>query len=254
MAWNLSTGMVKALLATQTTASISINESTISFGDGDGSVVSGADTINDSGNGLADFLEGDWVLIIGGTNNNIMVKVLASAAGKLEIPATSITAGSAAQICLISLGGGGSVMEVLKNGTIDLRSGIRPASGADIVEAGTELLNITLNGNAFVAGEATNGLNLGVFSGLELKRAVDPITGVTEVWKGAGLAAASTGTAAGHARWYGNAKVTGASTSAIRMDGVVSTSGGDINMVNGTTIVESIDSIVSDVTITLTGI
>ena len=253
MAWNLSTGMVKAILGMQTTASISVNASTISFGDGDGAVISGADTINDSGNALAVFSKGSWVLIIGGTNDNIMVKVLNSTAATLEIPATSITASGAGQVCLVSLGGGGSIREILKNGTIDLRSGVRPSTGADITEAGTELLNITLNGDTFVAGEPTNGLNLGVFSGLDFKRAVDPITAVTEDWKGTGLAAASTGTSAGHARWYANDKITGASTDAVRMDGVVATSGGDINMVNGVTIVDGIDSAVSDVTVNVTG-
>ncbi len=245
MAWNLSTGMVKALLATQTTAGISVNASTISFE---------TNAIEDSGNGLAGFLVGEWVLIVGGINDNTMVKVLTSSAGSLGLATATLTAATAALVCLISLGGGGSVAEVLKNGTIDLRSGTRPAAGSDATEAGTELLNVTLNGATFTASEATNGLNLGVFSGTDLKRAVDPATGATEEWKGAGLAAASTGTAAGHARWYANDKTTGASTSAVRMDGVVATSGGDINMINGSTIVEAIDSIVSDVTITLTGI
>lgn len=145
----------------------------------------------------------------------------------------------------------GSVAELLTNSTIDIFSGTRPVGGADATEGVSPILSITLNGDAFVGGVATNGLNVGVMDGTTLKRAIDAVLDpAIEVWKGTGLSDAT----AGWARWYANDKTTGASTTAIRMDGVVATSGGDINMVNGTSIVTGVDSEVSDVSITITSV
>ena len=144
----------------------------------------------------------------------------------------------------------GSVAELLANGTLDIFSGSRPSGGADETEGATLLASITLNGDAFVAGVATNGINVGEFDGLTMKRAIDAATSVTEVWKGAGIA---DGTAT-WCRWYANDKTTGASTTAVRMDGVIATSGGDLNLVNGTSIVTGVNTEISDVSVTMTGV
>lgn len=102
---------------------------------------------------------------------------------------------------------------------IDLRSGNQPAN-ADLIEAGSQLVRITLASGAFVSGVATNGLEFD-----------DAVAGViskaaAETWSGVGLA---TGTI-GHYRCYANTVVTGASTTAIRFDGAVATSGAELNL------------------------
>jgi len=256
MSWNLSTGAVQHLLGgVPSIQHAVVDAGTISFGDGDGT--GATDTINKPAD-LDTFDKHSWILVVNpdsaspGTNHNILIKALTVSATKVEVEAGTFTAEAAGtlDICLVQLDSG-SVREMFQNSTIDLYSGSRPAT-ADLTESGTELLNVTLNGAAFTADDDENGLNLGEFDVNVLKRAIDPETGVTEVWKGAGLAAAgSGGTTAGYARWYANVKVTGASSVAIRMDGEVAVSGADLNMVNGTSIVQNIYSEVSDVSMTM---
>jgi len=108
---------------------------------------------------------------------------------------------------------------IFAGGVIDVYGGTQPTS-ADDVENGTKLIRITASSGAFTAGTTTNGLNFG-----------DPANGaiakaVAEIWSGLGLAA---GTATWF-RFYANDVATGASTTAIRFDGSVSTSGAQLNM------------------------
>lgn len=138
----------------------------------------------------------------------------------------------------------GSVAELFTDSVIEIFEGVRPINGADEDEGETAIIRITLDGGAFTPGLAPNGLNLGEFVGAVLKKALG------ETWKGAGI---SDGTAK-WGRWYSNAMVTGPSTTAIRMDGVVATSGGDINMANGTSIITGVDSEVTEVSITMEGV
>lgn len=246
MAWNLSTGMKKALLSKQPSVAVNVISNGISFGDGDGT--GSTDTIN-AASGLNVFYPDDFILIVGGTFNNVMVQALTTAAAKIEVKAgTFTTVASGTYIALIKISTG-SVAQILANGRIDVYSGVRPAD-ADTTESGTKLLSFTKDGAAFTAGVSTNGLNLGEFSGSTLQRALDPATGVAEVWRGSGI----TGGTAGWARWYDNSVTTGASTSAVRMDGVVSTSGGDLNISTGLTIVQSVASEVSTVNLTMSGV
>ena len=123
-------------------------------------------------------------------------------------------------------------------------------AGADAAESGTKLISITKNAGAFVAGASANGLNVGEFSGTTLQRAIDPETGLPEVWRGVGLANGPIG----HMRWYTNDKVVGASTEAIRMDGLVAPSGADVNLTTGTSIALGVYSEVSSVDLTMTGV
>lgn len=111
----------------------------------------------------------------------------------------------------------GSVKAIMANSIIHIFSGVQPAS-ADDLEVGTLLMRLTVGGLAFTPGVATNGLNMGVSAGGVLAKLT------TEAWQGTGLVAAGTGTAAGWFRWYNNAVVAGASTTAIRMDGAIGTS------------------------------
>jgi len=141
----------------------------------------------------------------------------------------------------------GSFAELLADGVIRIYSGSRPAS-ADATETGTLLLTITKDGGAFTGGSATNGLNMGEFDGTTLKRSLDG--GSPETWKGTGLADGTSG----WCRFYANDYTTGASTTAVRCDGIVSVSGGELNMSNGTTITTGVDSEVTDVSFTATAV
>lgn len=125
----------------------------------------------------------------------------------------------------------GSVKDVMVNSVIHVYSGTQPTT-ADDAEQGTLLLIITVDGLAFTPGAATNGLNMGVSTDGVLAKAV------AEAWKGVGLAAASTGTLAGWFRWYANDVTTGASTTAVRIDGQVGTSTSYEMQMSNTTIVE----------------
>ncbi len=244
MSWNFSTGLQDAILARQTkngayvlgsTASIPITFTTAGI---------------TAASGLDAFDVDAWVLAISPLNNNVMAKVLTSAAAALTFEAASWTAeAAAAKACLMTVVGG-SFKEVMQNSRLDLYSGSRPIN-ADTIESGTLLCTITADGLTFVSGTTTNGLNLGQLASSVLKRGLDPATAATEVWKGDGLAA---GTAL-WGRWYANTVVTGASTTAVRLDGVVTTtSGGDIVMSSGRDVAVDVPAVVTDVNITTGGV
>ena len=108
---------------------------------------------------------------------------------------------------------------LMANGIIDIYSGSQPAD-ADTAESGTQLVRITLASGAFVSGEAANGLEFGTPSAGVLAKAA------AETWSGVILA---TGTA-GWFRFYANTVVTGGSTTAVRFDGAISTSGQQLNL------------------------
>ncbi len=225
MAWNLSTGMVKALEIQQPEYKEVLQATTISFGDGDGS--GGRDTIRDSGNGLDQFSKHDFILICDPShvNRNTMVKALSVTAGVIEVAAGSLSAASAGNDIILTTIKSGSLAAVMQNMTIRCFTGARP-SDADQVEDGSLAARITLNGNDFVAGVSENGLNFGQYAGGNIKRAIDPDTANVEVWKGEGLL---DGTIA-WVRVYDNDLVTGLSETAVRMDGVVGTTSGDVVM------------------------
>ena len=119
----------------------------------------------------------------------------------------------------ISTGLANSILEKwaadFTNGVLEIYSGIQPASSNDTeLGNGTLLVVITNGGLAFTGGQPTNGLNFGtpVAGGMDKAAA--------EVWKGTVLV---NGTA-GWYRFYDNSYTKGASTTAKRFDGAVSTS------------------------------
>ena len=119
------------------------------------------------------------------------------------------------------------------NGVIAIFGGTMPATAND-TEGSSPLVLLTLNGGAFTAGVATNGINLST-----------PVDGVLskasgETWSGVGLAAAGTGTQATWFRHYANDYVTGASTTAVRYDGAIGTSASFEGVLTNTTIVEGV--------------
>jgi len=137
----------------------------------------------------------------------------------------------------------GSTKDIMANGVIGIYSGTQPLSAND-TESGSLLMLLTLEGGAFVGGEATNGLNMdAVVDGVLFKAAA-------EVWKGVGLPAAGTGTTATWYRWYDNAFTKGASTTAVRLDGSIGTTSSYEMRMSNTTIVENGPSTVSTFTYT----
>lgn len=114
------------------------------------------------------------------------------------------------------------------NGVIGIFGGTQPATANDSEGSAPLLALITLNGGAFTAGVATNGINLS-----------DPVDGVLskasgEIWSGNGTSAAGAGTAATWFRHYTNAYVTGASATS-RYDGAIGTTTAyEMQMVNNT--------------------
>jgi len=240
--FNFSDGMVKALLAGDPSIDTKIQASTISAGDGDGT--GGLDTLNDSGSGLGSFGRHDFILIISGdANDGVWTKVINATAAKLEVPAgtlTTVAAGSIVSILKFSPWG---VMKTLyQNCTIDVFAEARPASAND-AEPGAVIASFSLNGNAFVGGLSENGLNFAYLDGLNMKRAIDPETGLVEVWRATPTAT----TIANSCRVYSNDKTTGADANAIRMDGVVATSGADLNITQGPSLTTGVPVDISDV-------
>jgi len=221
MALKISTGLRNAMFARNSRAKSLMSAATISYGDGTGT--GGNDQILDSGDGLAGFVVGDFVTTKAAstTTNDGYYKILAVAAGALDVAAGSLTTESAATagtVILAASENGGSLDEVLRNCVLDLRAGTAPAT-ADAVETGTLLCQITLGSGAFSAGAATNGLNFD-----EDAIAAGVIAKTSAVWSGVNLA---TGTA-GYYRLYANDYITGASTTSARIQGTVGTSGADL--------------------------
>jgi hypothetical protein len=235
MALRLSTGLRDALLEKKATATNLMTADTISFGDGTGT--SSRDQILDSADGLGDFIVNGKITVAGAgeAGNNDTFDILSVADGVIEVPAGSLTTESAGADVLLAGADGGSISDIFRNGVIDIYSGSQPAN-ADAVESGTKLARITLSSGAFVAAAPDNGLNFDAATSGVLAKA----TG--ETWSGEGLA---NGTA-GWFRIYDNSLTTGASATAIRMDGSIATSGGQLNMTttsivtSGTTTVDSV--------------
>lgn len=111
------------------------------------------------------------------------------------------------------------LIEALSKCVIEIRTGPQPAS-ADDAASGTLLGTVTINGDAFTPGSPTNGLDfeLSATAGLIQKP-------TAAVWRFSGVAAGT----AGHYRLKGNAvDAGGSSTTAIRIDGAIGTSGADL--------------------------
>lgn len=234
MSTRYSTGLKNARLTNNSYPKLFKAATTISFGDGTGT--GGADQILDSGNGLvaAGYQVGDYISVSGSTSNNVNgMKISAVAVGAIDAPAGSFTTESAGDAVVLAVGaGGGSLDELLRNGVIEVYTGAQPAS-ADDGETGTKLLRVTLASGAFVAGTATNGLNLATaVAGVSSKESA-------ETWSGVGLAAGT----AGWFRYYSNAYETGLSTTAIRVDGACGVTTGELRMSSTTVAVGAVSTV-----------
>jgi hypothetical protein len=125
------------------------------------------------------------------------------------------------------------------NGVIGIFGGASQPADANDAETGTLLALITLANGAFTPGNATNGLEFD-----------SPVNGVlpkaaAETWSGLGLAAAGSGVTATYFRFYANAYVTGASTTAVRYDGAISTSSLAELQMGVTTVVQNVPVVIS---------
>lgn len=234
MALRLSTGLRNALLDKKAEAVNIFRATTISFETGTGT--GGRDRILDSGSGMSNFVKRGKISVSGSASGNDgSYEILAVAAGYVEVEAGSLTDESAGLAIVLATAKGGSFADLFQNCTIDIFTGSQPAS-ADDGETGTKLLTVTLNKGAFVVGEDTNGLNFGEVSAGVLSK--EP----SETWSGEGLVDGI----AGWFRIYDNNKISGASSTAIRMDGSIGTSGSQLNMsstsvvTGGTTTVDSV--------------
>jgi len=235
--WRLSTGLRNALLERAATVPHAIAASTISFGDGDGA--GGRDTINDSGSGLGSFLEKAYVTVLGSGSNDGTYKILSVTAGTIEVAAGSLVAEAAGATVIMASAEGGSYRGLFRNCTLKIFTGAQPSS-ADDAETGTELCQITLNSGAFVAGQPGNGLNFGQVASAQLHKEVD------EVWSGVNGADGT----AGWFRIYDNDAVTGASTTAVRLDGACATSGAQLNLTN-TSLVNGVTTTIDQVNLSM---
>ena len=113
---------------------------------------------------------------------------------------------------LVGSPGGKSYGDALAAGVLRIFSGAQPLS-ADDTETGTLLVEITVDGGVFTPGNAAHGLHFdNAADGIIPKLA-------SELWQGTVVATGY----AGWFRFYANDRVTGASTTAVRMDGAIST-------------------------------
>jgi hypothetical protein len=129
--------------------------------------------------------------------------------------------------------GGNSCVDGMADGVIEIRSGLQPST-ADDAETGTLLARITLASGDY-NDLVTNGINLEALgTQLNIKTA--------EVWSGLALVDG----VAGWFRLYDTNYTMGVSTTALRIDGAVATSGAQMNLPNtnmtlgGTTTIDSV--------------
>lgn len=151
---------------------------------------------------------GDKVIILGSTLND-GTYTIATVVDENSI--TTVEAlddeSASAKIAVVCLSAAGAFKEVFANAVGAFYTGAQPASG-DAAETGTLLGYLTVDGGEFTPGSPTNGLNWeDAVDGVLAKKSGD-IFQCTPVVSGT----------AGYLRLYDNAKVTGASTSAVRVD------------------------------------
>lgn len=218
MAWRLSTGLRNALLQAPHRVVQIARGTTFSFSEGTG--VDGSDRILDSADGFGTFVVGDYMTTYGSASNNEKRGIIvAVAAGYIDVYGAALVTEAAGPDVEVATATGGSFAGIFRKGVIRIFTGPQPATAND-AETGTQLCQITLNSGAFTPGALTNGLSFGQVADGVLSKAAG------EVWSGQNIA---TGTA-GWFRIYDNTRTTGTSTSANRIDGACSTSGGQLNL------------------------
>lgn len=130
--------------------------------------------------------------------------------------------------------GDGSLKDILVNAVAAVYTGLQPVN-ADAAEQGDLLGYITVGGDDFTPGAATNALNWDAASG-----GICTKPSATE-WA---IVPVASGTA-GWIRVYANAMTTGASTSAVRMDMSCGISSGDARWSPTNVLAEGIKNVVN---------
>jgi len=167
---------------------------------------------------LSAFAAGDIINVFGSTSNDGVFAVTNAATDTLQVQ-EAVTA-ETGQTCFLGVVFGGSFRELFKNGVMDIFAGSQPASADDDESGYTLLCTITRSSNTFTPGDGQNGLNFDpVSAGTLTKRSAETWSGVND-----------TDGTAGWFRFYDNDKTTGSSSTAIRFDGAVATSGAQLNM------------------------
>lgn len=229
MSMSLSTGLQKAVLAGTDIGESKLISDTVSFT---------ASQILDTGK-LSAYLPGDFVKVHLGANDHVVAQVISGDADQLTFASGSFAVEAAGSLRMIErLVSSGAIGPVLTNGVIGIFSSPIPIS-ADASEGSAVLLALLTRGgtlDTFTPGLSLYGANFKL-NGTILDRAINPSTGVQEVISGGSLLEnGETGTAT-WARHYDNNYTTGASTSAVRMDGTAGdTSGFNYYLPSGRTI------------------
>lgn len=221
MTLRLSTKTRQDMAEYKATATHLMTDTSISFGDGDGT--DSRDTINDSNSGLGDFNIREKITVSGSTSNDGTYEILSVTAGTIEVAAGNLTDEGSGDQVILAAASGGSFADIFRNGVLDIYTGSQP-DDADSAETGTKLVSITLSSGSFSGGTATNGINMGEYSSGVLAKESG------ETWSGE---ASASGTA-GWFRFYANDYTTGASEVKPRFDGNIATSGAELNLSNTT--------------------
>lgn len=221
MTLRLSTGLRDSLLENAALAHAIAQGTDLTFVDGG----AGDDTITrTTGSFITDGFEiGDWIQVFNATTgaNDFAVKLTAVVALTLSFVTGTVNTGEAGVATTVIVAAkGGSIQDLLKHGVIDIYSGLQPAD-ADAVETGTKLVTITKDGSAHSTTTGANGLEFedAAVDGVLSKKSGDE-------WKGDPASAG----VAGWFRFYAQSKTTGASTTAVRFDGAINTSGAELNV------------------------
>lgn len=218
MAIQLSTGLRNGLLSADVTLKNGVTGTTTDIASSSPSTF----TMGTAGFVTAGFMVGDKILVQGFATaaSNGIFTIASVVAGTITVDEATVATDTGSATKTITKLKGGSFADLMSTGVLRIYSGSQPAD-ADTTESGTLIVTITL---ASGAHNTTTGIN-----GLQLEEsAVSGVLGKEsgQVWSGV---AANTATA-GWFRFYDKSHTTGASTSAIRFDGSIATSGAQLNM------------------------
>ena len=222
MAVSLSTGMVNALAGRGKDFLLLNNNFTFT---------EGTKRIASANNAFINTTVGDTLQVLGSLgNNNLFTVTAVEPDGSFVTVAENVTTEAAGQtVAIANFSGGASLKEILDNGVIAIFPSTvpRPAN-ADADEGGSPIVWITKDAGAFTPGNPTNGLKL-----------IDSVDGVVskvpgDEWSGIPNA---TGTAS-WARYYDNARVMGASTTARRVDMSCGFSSGEMRLTSTSIVVD----------------
>lgn len=131
--------------------------------------------------------------------------------------------------------------DILDGAVLRLFSGSMPTS-ADAAENGDLLAEITVDGGSFNPGSQTNGLDFDVISSAADGSKTTLAKPTATTWKGTAVRAGTIG----YGRLYANSRTAGSSTSAVRLDGNVSTVSGAAFVVNSVTTKVGVEVTVSE--------